>query len=54
MDVFGKKLNHKNEVQIGNLLLAEPMLADSNFQRTVILVCEHIKEEGSFGLVINK
>ncbi|MFT5915416.1 MAG: putative transcriptional regulator, partial [Bacteroidia bacterium] len=54
MDVFGKDLNSENEVEGGNLLLAEPMLADSNFQRTVILVCEHIKEEGSFGLVINK
>ncbi|MBN8707393.1 MAG: YqgE/AlgH family protein [Bacteroidetes bacterium] len=37
----------------GTLLLAEPMLQDPNFKRTVILLCEH-SETGSFGLVLNK
>lgn len=39
--------------QKGTLLLAEPMLQDPNFKRTVILLCEH-NEAGSFGLVLNK
>ncbi|MGD1889401.1 MAG: YqgE/AlgH family protein [Cyclobacteriaceae bacterium] len=37
----------------GDLLLSEPFLADPNFERSVILICEH-NEEGSFGFVLNK
>lgn len=37
----------------GDLLLSEPLLPDHNFDRTVILLCEH-NEEGSFGFVLNK
>jgi len=39
--------------QKGDLLISEPFLADPNFVRTVILLCEH-NEEGSFGFVLNK
>ncbi len=39
--------------QKGDLLLSEPLLPDHNFDRTVILLCEH-NEEGSFGFVLNK
>lgn len=37
----------------GILLIADPFLKDPDFLRTVVLLCEH-KEEGSFGLVLNK
>ena len=37
----------------GVLLVAEPPMADPNFKRSVILLCEH-SFEGSFGLVLNK
>ena len=37
----------------GDLLISEPLLPDHNFDRTVILLCEH-NEEGSFGFVLNK
>ena len=37
----------------GVLLVSDPFLKDPNFQRTVVLLCEH-KEEGSFGLVLNR
>lgn len=37
----------------GALLVARPPLADPNFRRTVILLCEHTTE-GSFGLVLNR
>ena len=43
----------KIEPQKGDLLISEPFLADPNFMRTVILLCEH-NEEGSFGFVLNK
>lgn len=37
----------------GDLLISEPYLSDPNFERTVILLCEH-DENGSFGFVLNK
>ncbi len=37
----------------GILLISDPFLKDPNFKRTVVLLCEH-KEEGSFGLVLNR
>lgn len=37
----------------GDLLLSEPFLNDGNFERSVILMCEH-NEEGSLGFVLNK
>jgi putative transcriptional regulator len=39
---------------IGTLLIAEPFLKDPNFMRTVVLLCRHQDEEGSFGFVLNK
>ncbi len=38
----------------GTLLLARPFLGDPNFERTVILICRHDDEEGTFGLVLNR
>ena len=37
----------------GVVLVAEPPMADPNFRRTVVLLCEHTTE-GSFGLVLNR
>jgi putative transcriptional regulator len=37
----------------GNILISEPFLGDVNFERTVILICEH-NEEGALGFVLNK
>ena len=37
----------------GSILISEPFLKDSNFSRTVILLCEHNKD-GTFGLVMNR
>lgn len=41
------------EPERGDLLISEPYLSDPNFDRTVILLCEH-DENGSFGFVLNK
>lgn len=38
----------------GTLLIADPFLKDPNFARSVVLLCEHQEEQGSFGFVINK
>ena len=37
----------------GYFLIANPVLPDPNFSRTVVLLCNH-DDEGSFGLVINR
>jgi putative transcriptional regulator len=37
----------------GDVLISEPLLPDPNFERTVVLLCEHNKE-GSIGFVLNK
>lgn len=37
----------------GRLLVAEPLLGDPNFERTVVLIVEHTPE-GALGLVLNR
>jgi putative transcriptional regulator len=38
---------------VGKLLIAEPMLDDPNFDRTVVLMIEHTSE-GALGVVLNR
>ena len=52
MDEFFKYRN-EHMPQKGCLLISEPHLPDYNFERSVILLCEH-NEQGSFGFVLNK
>lgn len=51
MDFF--KFKNDLTPQKGRLLISEPFLPDPNFERTVVLLCEH-NEDGSFGFVLNK
>lgn len=51
MDFF--KYKNKLKPEKGRLLISEPFLPDPNFERTVVLLCDH-NEEGSFGFVLNK
>lgn len=44
---------HHLNPEKGRLLISEPYLGDPNFERTIILLCEH-NTEGSFGFVLNK
>ena len=37
----------------GDLLISEPFLPDPNFERSVVLICEH-NTDGAFGLILNK
>ncbi|MFQ5654264.1 MAG: YqgE/AlgH family protein [Planctomycetota bacterium] len=41
------------KISRGIFLIASPTLADPNFRRTVVLLCDH-DEEGSLGLVLNR
>jgi len=51
MDYF--KFNNKQSPEKGSLLISEPFLPDPNFERTVVLMCDH-NDDGSFGFVLNK
>jgi putative transcriptional regulator len=51
MDLFDYQKFVKPEK--GGLLISEPFLPDPNFERTVVLICEH-NEDGSVGFVLNK
>jgi len=51
MDLFDYQKLVKPEK--GGLLISEPFLPDPNFERTVVLLCEH-NEDGSVGFVLNK
>ena len=42
-----------SSVKNGDLLIAEPFMGDTNFDRSVVLVCEH-SQAGTFGLVLNQ
>ena len=37
-----------------SLLIAEPFLGDANFERSVVVICEHTEAEGTFGLILNQ
>ncbi len=44
---------NKLKPKAGRLLVSEPYLPDPNFERTIILLCEH-NDEGTVGFVLNK
>ena len=41
-------------VKQGSVLISEPFLGDPNFERSVVLICEHETTQGTFGLILNK
>ncbi|MBX9850582.1 MAG: YqgE/AlgH family protein [Cytophagaceae bacterium] len=41
------------KVNRGSILISEPYLGDDNFERSVVLICEH-NEEGTVGFVLNR
>jgi len=53
MDSIYFKFKNTVKPDKGRLLISEPYLPDPNFQRTVVLLCEH-NDEGTFGFVLNK
>lgn len=42
-----------NPPKKGSLLLSEPFMLDSNFERSVVLLCEHDTTNGTMGLILN-
>jgi putative transcriptional regulator len=42
------------KVSTGVLLLSDPFMPDTNFERSVVLICSHKESEGTFGFILNK
>ncbi len=38
----------------GTLLISQPFLGDPNFERSVVVLCRHLAQEGAFGLVLTQ
>jgi len=54
MDYFNLNLGSGvGQLGSGKLLIAEPLLNDPNFSRSVVFLCEH-SAEGSIGFVLNQ
>jgi len=47
------KYRNKLQPEKGKILVSEPYLPDPNFERSIVLLCDH-NEGGSFGFVLNK
>lgn len=44
----------KYPLKSGTLLIATAPLLDPNFQRTVVLLCQHQEDAGTYGLTLNR
>jgi putative transcriptional regulator len=42
------------QINVGDMLLAEPFMLDGNFRRSAIVITEHDDTKGTVGFVINK
>ncbi len=52
--IWSFELEKGKQLRAGVALLSEPFMMDENFSRTVVLICEHDKENGTMGLILNK
>lgn len=50
---MGESTTTSQKAKKGCILISEPFLPDPNFERTVILICDH-NSEGSVGFVLNR
>lgn len=44
----------RNNPGVSSLLLSEPFMLDPNFQRSVVLLCDHNPVEGTLGYILNQ
>lgn len=45
---------NRNNPGVSSLLLSEPFMLDPNFQRSVVLLCEHDPQQGTLGYIVNQ
>ena len=44
----------RKRIKPGGFILSEPYMADNHFKRSVCLICDHNKRDGTFGFILNK
>ena len=44
----------KTDLRKGKILVAEPFMGDPHFRRSVISICDHSRDEGTIGFILNK
>ena len=49
-----KESESQLRLETGSLLISEPFMIDEHFRRTVILIVDYLKSDGSVGFVLNK
>lgn len=49
-----QRMTDRSTSLVGHLLIAMPTLVDPNFWRSVVLLGVHSRDEGAFGLVVNR
>lgn len=54
MDEFFKIRSNTDRAYPGSILIAEPLLPDQYFRRSVVLLIDHKDEEGTLGVILNK
>ncbi len=54
MDEIDLHPESKYKPEKGKVLISEPFLNDPYFKRTVVLLCDHEDNKGSFGFILNK
>ncbi len=54
MDIFNDNGLSSLQPAAGKALISEPFLFDTNFKKTVILLCEHDEENGTMGFILNR
>jgi putative transcriptional regulator len=54
MNLFNSLQGRGENPAAGKVLISEPFLFDSNFKRSVILLCECDDENGSLGFILNR
>jgi len=49
-----REMANKVKIYAGKVLIADPFMTEMNFKRSVICLCDHNKDDGSIGFILNK
>lgn len=54
MEKFFTIRSNTDQIFTGSILIAEPLMPDKHFSRSVVLLIDHKDDEGTLGIIINK
>lgn len=47
-------MSNSNDLTKGIILIAEPFMEDGQFKKAVVAICDHSRDEGTVGYILNK